>query len=247
MVTAAKPKQHSHSFQIENIGKGVARGTCKCGEIREYSGYGKEATIKVIQAGDPNYQDGKRQIVVDHTDEIINELTGSTTKPAENIPDNIPEKPQVEAKPTEAPAQNAEILANTSGKIITHDRPNNREGYWKWMDEHKGQVLKDYQDMGIRDFLLRWHITTVTWKKLKERWNITGKRTRGIDRTATQPAPSVSQKPENVSEMADLSTKNPEVSTENLGNFADTLPERPVYPRLEPDRDARSAISLKLG
>jgi hypothetical protein len=85
MVTAVPTKQHSHTFQMENIGKGINRGTCKCGEIREYSGYGKEATAKVIQAGDPDYKGEKRKAIIeDRTDEIIAELTGSATKPAED-------------------------------------------------------------------------------------------------------------------------------------------------------------------
>lgn len=85
MVTAAARPKHTHTFQMANVGKDINRGTCKCGEIREYTGYGRDATFTVIQTGNPDYEDRKPQIVVDHTDEIIKELT-SKPEPAGNIP-----------------------------------------------------------------------------------------------------------------------------------------------------------------
>jgi hypothetical protein len=80
MVTAVKPKQHSHSFQIENMGKGVARGTCKCGEIREYSGYGREATAEVIQTGDPDFRDSQPAKSPENITEKSLSETGNTVK-----------------------------------------------------------------------------------------------------------------------------------------------------------------------
>lgn len=186
MVTAASRPNHTHRFEIKGT-----RGTCKCGEIREYiySSNPRDNTFKVIQAGDPNYQDEKRQIVVDHTDEIINELTGSTVKPTENMTENMPD----------------DSKDDNSGKIITHDRPNNRDGYRKWMDERKDQILKDYNTMGIRDFLHRWHITSATWKHLKERWGVAGKLPRKANKKAKAQADSL--------------------PTEKAGKVTDTLDE----------------------
>lgn len=215
MVTAAKPKQHSHSFQIENMGKGVARGTCKCGEIREYSGYGREATAKVIQAGDPDYKDEKRKAIIeDRTDEIIAELTGSVAKPAENIPENIPEKP--------------------IGTVAVR----------KWINDNKDAILIDLATIGGAKTGRKWNIKPTAMRNAKIRWGIheAGKRTQKR-LSSTEKAKSSTQKPETSTGKAEPSTEK----AEPLGNFADTMDDRPGTPSAAPKPITDPAISIELG
>ena len=182
MVTAAKPKQHSHSFHVENMGKGVARGTCKCGEIREYSGYGKEATAKVIQVGDPGYKDEKRKAIIeDRTDEIIAELTGSVAKPAENIPENIPEKP--------------------IGTVAVR----------KWINDNKDAILIDLATIGEAKTRRKWNIKATAMRNAKIRWGIheAGKRTQKR-LSSTEKAEPSTEKPETVTEKTEPSTQKAE-------------------------------------
>ena len=44
-------------------------------------------------------------------------------------------------------------------------------------DKDKDAILLDYQGLRLRDFLKKWHINTVSWMKLKERWQVVGKKT----------------------------------------------------------------------
>jgi hypothetical protein len=192
MVTAASRPNHTHRFEIKGT-----RGTCKCGEIREYiySSNPRDNTFKVIQAGDPNYQDEKRQIAVDHTDEIMAELAGSTAKPTENMPKNIPEKPQSEAKPEEATAKNAEMLVNKS-------LPPKPQGYIairKWIDENKDAILIDLAAIGERRTREKWGISSTALRNARIRWGIYKAKTQTAT-LSTEEADSVPEKAEAVTD-----------------------------------------------
>jgi len=141
MVTAAPPKTHAHKFEIKGT-----RGICPCGEIREYSGDGKDMAMAVVQKGNPDYKDrpGVQALVI----------------PAEKID----KKYQID------PAKSAG--KKPTGKTL-----------WLWFDERKEQILKDYQEMYLWDFLKKWCSTT-TWQKLKQRWGITGKYPRRAPNTS---------------------------------------------------------------
>ncbi len=171
MVTAAA-KQHAHKFEIKSLGNGVTRGTCKCGEIREYSGYGRDAHFKVIKQGDPYYQDEKRQIVVDHTDEIMAELTGSTAKPMENMPKNMPPKPK--------------------GTVAVR----------KWIDENKDAIIADLSTIGERRTREKWGFKPTALRNAKIRWGIYKAKTPAATfipseaESSTEKAEKVTPKPE---------------------------------------------------
>lgn len=54
-------------------------------------------------------------------------------------------------------------------------RPKKRKKLWEYFEQNKKEIIADYQSMILRDFFKRWGITTVTWKKLKDKWKISTK------------------------------------------------------------------------
>ena len=172
MVTAASRPNHTHRFEIKGT-----RGTCKCGEIREYiySSNPRDNTFKVIQAGDPNYQDEKRQIVVDHTDEIMAELTGSTAKPMENMPKNMPPKPK--------------------GTVAVR----------KWIDENKDASIADLSTIGERRTREKWGIKSTALRNARIRWGIYKAKTQTAT-LSTEEADSVPEKAEKVTPKPEAAT-----------------------------------------
>ena len=43
------------------------------------------------------------------------------------------------------------------------------------VDNFRVAMVTDYHSMRLYEFLRKWHISTVTWAKLKKRWGVKGK------------------------------------------------------------------------
>ena len=217
MVTAAA-KQHAHKFEVDSKG----RATCKCGEVREYIGYGKDATVKVIQAGDPNYRD-RKPLLEDRTDEIINELTSGATKPAENIQVNIPPRPSKRKDIWKYFDSNKDQILkdyedlklmefyerwrlnsnvwlkikkrwNFTGKAPRKQNPQTGPDLERVLSLNREAIIADYHRIGEEKTLNKWGIPPEKWAEIKGKWGILGEPVK---------AELSTEKPENVSENID--------------------------------------------
>lgn len=52
-------------------------------------------------------------------------------------------------------------------------RPKKRKKLYAYHEENKESIIADYRSMKIIDFFRKWHISSVTWLKLKAKWNLT--------------------------------------------------------------------------
>jgi hypothetical protein len=39
-------------------------------------------------------------------------------------------------------------------------------------EAHKNEIIADYNSMKLREFLAKWHLSTITWKKLADAWQV---------------------------------------------------------------------------
>jgi len=70
--------------------------------------------------------------------------------------------------------KNEIIISNKApGKeIIMANKAGKRQAYF---EEHKEDIIRDYDALTITSFLTKWHMATLTWAELKKLWNVEGK------------------------------------------------------------------------
>lgn len=131
MVMAEPKPKHSHLFHIDRN-----RGTCACGEIREYieGDNPKENSFKVLQHGDTNY--------VDHV-----------AKPMENITHNIPVLPHSEANKTPS------LAGVPGGKPVVEKWPTKPSLRKQWLLKHRQEIISDRVKMGEVATAAKWGIS----------------------------------------------------------------------------------------
>lgn len=54
-------------------------------------------------------------------------------------------------------------------------RPKKRHQLSKYYEDNKEALLHDYQNLTLREFFAKWHLSTVYWGKLKVRWEVQAK------------------------------------------------------------------------
>ena len=131
MVTAAPPKTHAHRFEIIKN-----RGTCKCGEIREYTGEGRDSTFRVIQPGEQDFKDSPGQPVTNPVEKLTETVTREETP--------VIKAQIVPPKPETVPA---------STKLSPPSTPYAR---MKWIKEHREEILADFVKMGRQTTQDKW-------------------------------------------------------------------------------------------
>lgn len=57
-------------------------------------------------------------------------------------------------------------------------KPKKRKELARYYETNKEALLADYHSMLLRDFRLKWHLSTSYWGKLKLKWNVKGKHPR---------------------------------------------------------------------
>ena len=55
------------------------------------------------------------------------------------------------------------------------DRPHKRSLMPQYFEKQREAILQDYRTLPLKEFFPRWHLTTLTWMKLKAKWEVKGK------------------------------------------------------------------------
>lgn len=56
--------------------------------------------------------------------------------------------------------------------VLVPPKPLRRKKWVAYWEDNKEAIIRDYYSMTVREFYLRWHIATTTWKKLRDKWGL---------------------------------------------------------------------------
>lgn len=68
-----------------------------------------------------------------------------------------------------------EAVAKNDETSPAPPRPKRRGQRIQYFEENKEAILQDYQNLKLKEFYNKWHMTSATWTKLKRDWKLPGK------------------------------------------------------------------------
>lgn len=145
-----------HHEKVEEFHE-YALGTCiNCGQVRRYDRLDIRKPPRIVKAGRLN------GVVASIIPERIKEsVEVKQDKPEETaIFRNIPEE--------------ADISQNGDPPPVP-PRPKGKKKLWQYFEDNKEAILQDYQNLRLKEFYAKWHMTSTTWTKLKRDWELPGK------------------------------------------------------------------------
>lgn len=188
-------KEHEHQWDKQPETSLCQRGTCYCGAVRFFPTSGATAAVK--QAEILNQKMGREGHSDNFARDVIAEKREEGTKMQRN-----------ESPP---PMPNPAAIKRTYRKT---------EKLFKQLDKVKDKVIADYHSMTVREFLKKWHLSSNTWNKLKERWGVKSKgRVNRYARRDVNPAKTAIEEP--VEEVAQTGDK-PQLSVDYEITFDDS-------------------------
>lgn len=70
-------------------------------------------------------------------------------------------------------------------------RPSKRKKLDEYLEQNKEAIIGDYNSMPLREFFIKWHISTIKWGKLKKLWAVPSKgymrKSTGRSKTVKEP------------------------------------------------------------
>ena len=76
------------------------------------------------------------------------------------------------AVPSTAEGADATAMVSESVPAAVPRRPKKRAALRGYLNQNKDDIIADYHAMRVNDFLIRWHITSNSWIKLKKEWGV---------------------------------------------------------------------------
>lgn len=75
------------------------------------------------------------------------------------------------------PLQEEVVMAEKQEKAVAPIplKPRNRRKVWAYYLKNKEAMIVDHNSMRVSSFFQRWHISSVTWGKLRELWEVPNK------------------------------------------------------------------------
>ena len=137
--------------EIITIEGELERGECRyCHQVKMYDKHGPKPTVTITKLGRNNGQivlpDCQTlSLTPEENEELIAAINSENNK-------KEPASPQEKKK---------------GGPRI--QQPG------QYFDDHKAEVLKDYNKLTTVKFLSLWHLSSMRWKKIKLRWGLGGK------------------------------------------------------------------------
>ena len=81
------------------------------------------------------------------------------------------------------------VMAEKEEKAVAPipSKPRNRRKAWAYYLKNKEAMIADYNSMRVSSFFQRWHISSVTWGKLRELWEVPNKEKHSMYKRAETP------------------------------------------------------------
>lgn len=149
----------THKEKIENVGRGIEIGTCRiCNQICRYNTADHHDNPRIIKLGRVN-----GAIVLPGMKALL-ELSiqeGLELEAAKKVSNERPQSPS-----------NTKISQGDQVAVATPPKPKKRSLLQKYFEENKEAILQDYQNLKLKEFYAKWHMSSTTWLRLKRDWGI---------------------------------------------------------------------------
>lgn len=193
---------HTHHWQLVKEEPGIAKGTCGCGAVRFFVDDPSDKE-KMERANLLNKKHGKEGIMTLNKPPAPEPLVKGLVPPRPLIPASAGLRERMKISYDYYESNKAPIIKEWEelGKPKTLKRwgieqasldglldrwglrakpekkePPHKRGGIEQFDKDKDAIIRDYQTMKLREFLRKWHISTVRWNKLQGRWKVPGKK-----------------------------------------------------------------------
>ena len=70
------------------------------------------------------------------------------------------------------------IMAEKEGTVeekAIPPKPRKRKKLWEYYEQNKEAMIADYQSMRVSSFFKKWGLGSLTWQKLREKWEVPNK------------------------------------------------------------------------
>ena len=155
-----------HKEQISNVESGVDEGICgKCHQVRRYEYHDVKADkgeriTRVIKLG---RIDG--MVVLPGPNDIV-----------DVSPEEAAELEAANKTQDERPQSPSDIKVSQGDQSAAAVPPRPKKSQLsQYFNENKEAILRDYQNLKLKEFYAKWHMSSAIWTKLKGSWRVLSK------------------------------------------------------------------------
>ena len=150
-----------HQEKIENGDQGIQHGTCSiCHQVRRYDTRNPKGKAKVIRLGRVN-----GMIVLPGPNDIV-----------DLSPEEAAELEAAKKAQDERPQSPSDIKVSQDDQSAAAVPPKpKKDQLLQYFNDNKEAILRDYQNLKLKEFYAKWHMSSTAWRKLKVSWRVLSK------------------------------------------------------------------------